>query len=102
MNLLTSVHRLRELRSVKPILATAALESRSLHLNYLSSELVIFSLFDIGVTAGEKEAIGQDLAELHTSVGTWRDADRPGTKYLKLDVTLTTCISRYDSLALTL
>ena len=61
MNLLTSAHRLRELRSVKPILATAALETRSLHLNYLSSELVIFSLFDIGVTVGEKEAMARTL-----------------------------------------
>ena len=61
MNLLTSAHRLRELRSVKPILATAALESRTLHLNYLSAELVIISLFDVGVWVNEREAMARTL-----------------------------------------
>jgi hypothetical protein len=61
MSLLTSVHRLRQLRNVSPILATAALGPRTLHLNYLSAELGIFSLFDVGLWVNEREAMARTL-----------------------------------------
>ena len=61
MNLLTSIHRLRQLRNVKPVIAAAALESRTLHINYLSAELAIFSMFDCSVSVNEKEAMARTL-----------------------------------------
>ena len=61
MNLLTSVCRLRQLREVKPVIATAALESRSLHLHYLSAELVIFSMFDVTMWVNKRQAMANVL-----------------------------------------
>ena len=61
MNLLSSVHHLRKLREVKPIIATAALESRALHLHYLSAELVIFSMFDVNVCENERQEMARAL-----------------------------------------
>ena len=61
MNLLSSVHHLRKLREVKPIIATAALESPALHLHYLSAELVIFSMFDVNVCENERQEMARAL-----------------------------------------
>lgn len=59
-NLLTAIQRLRAVREECPLVANTALKKTEAHLNWVSPELVVFSLFD-KLPPDEKQAAATKL-----------------------------------------
>jgi hypothetical protein len=72
-NLLTAIQRLRAVREECPLVANTALKKREAHLNYVSPELVAFSLFDDQLPPEERQAAATKLL---TYLGQWEPGER--------------------------
>ena len=73
LNLLTAIERLRAYREDNFQIATITLKKRENHLNFLSPELVVFSLFDEQVPSMERQAMASQLLSCQ---GLWEPGER--------------------------
>ena len=72
LNLITQIQEMRSVRLETPIVDTA-LATLERHLNFLSPELVVYSLFDLEVPAEER---GQMAEKLKSYTHQWEPGER--------------------------
>ena len=72
LNLVTQIHEMRSVRLETPVVAIA-LETLERHLNFLTAELVVYSLFDLDVPEEER---AQMALRLSSYAHQWEPGER--------------------------